>query len=214
MNNGSNNKKDKAKIKYNDNKDNIVVKTKIKNEKENTLENKAGLNKINEKLYLDFKSYLKNICPSTNEKLLKEKSVDDFRLHQMINEFQSKEKRLFYGGNNDIIYKYFLCKQLQEFDKKDLLIENQNITKEFRFFSLYLFFGNNNNMMLNFYSKLFLNSCKIVSSSILNNNVNKQKCLKHINSSKDSLEWIYIIPCFEFPILKNELIKLLKSIHL
>ena len=198
--------KDKEKIKYSDNKDNVMSKTKIKSEKQNVIENKSGLNKINEKLYLDFKLYLKNIFPQTNEKLLKENSVNDFSLHQMINEFQSKEKRLFYEGNNDIICKYFLCKQLQEFNKNDFLIQNQNITNEFRYFSLYLFFGNNNNNnMMNFYSKLFLNCCKNISSSFINENINQQKCLNHINSLKDSLEWIYIIPCFEFPILKNEL---------
>jgi len=61
--------------------------------------------------------------------------------------------------------------------------------------------------MLNFYSKLFLNCCKILNSSTINDNINQQKCLKHINTLKDSLEWIYIIPCFEFPILKKELFK-------
>ena len=85
--------------------------------------------------------------------------------------------------------------------------ENQEITNEFRYFSLYLFFGNSENRIPIFYSNIFLNVCRISTISIINNNVNQKKCLQKLNSSKESAEWIFIIPCFEFPILINGLIK-------
>ena len=196
----------------NKDKDNIdtktETKTEINNKQEIIPENNKGLNTFNEVLYLDFKLYLNSIYPPTNGNLLQEEIENDFKLYQKINEFQYNEKNLFDKSNDDIIKKYFLCKQIEDFNQNFFFEKNKNITSEFRYFCLYLFFGNNNNNMLNFYSKLFLNCCKIIEPSILSNNLNQQNCLKHMSSLKDSLEWIYIIPCFEFPILKNELIKI------
>ena len=226
MGNDSNTKKDGTKIKNNiakeksniqnnkkefnnitSDKNNKIINKNIKIEIENNPEINANLKKIDEKLYLDFKLYLNNINSSTNDILLKEKINNNSISYQIINEYQTKEKRLFAQGNNDIIYNYFLCKEYKEFHSNDFLDENKKITDEFRYFSLYLLFGSSNNNMLNFYSKIFLNICKILSSSIIDSNINQQKCLKHINTLKDSLEWIYIIPCFEFIILKDKLIK-------
>ena len=199
------------KFRDNKDKDNIDIKTETKteinNKQEIIPENNKALNTFNEELYLDFKLYLKSIYPITNENFVQEKIVDNFKLNQTINEFKCNEQNMFDNSNDDIIKKYFLCKKIEDFNQNYFLEKNKNITSEFRYFGLCLFFGNNNNNMLNFYSKLFLNCCKIIMPSILNNNLNQQNCLKHMSSLKDSIEWIYIIPCFEFPILKNELIK-------
>ena len=174
MGNDSNTKKDGTKIKNNitkeksniqnnkkefnnitSDKNNKIINKNIKIEIENNPEINANLKKIDEKLYLDFKLYLNNINSSTNDILLKEKINDNSISYQIINEYQTKEKRLFAQGNNDIIYNYFFCKEYKEFHSNDFLDENKKITDEFRYFSLYLLFGSSNNNMLNFYPKYF-----------------------------------------------------------
>ena len=80
------------------------TKIEINNRQEIIPENNKGLNKFNEELYLDFKLYLKSIYPLTNEYLLQEKIDNDFKLYQMINEFQYNEKNSF-DNSNDVIIK-------------------------------------------------------------------------------------------------------------
>ena len=113
------------------------TKIEINNRQEIIPENNKGLNKFNEELYLDFKLYLKSIYPLTNEYLLQEKIDNDFKLYQMINEFQYNEKNSFDNSNDVIIKNYFLCKQIEDFNQNYFLEKNQHITDEFRYFSLY-----------------------------------------------------------------------------
>ena len=182
---------------------NSIKEKESKEEKKDEKKTDNSNKKVDKIMYSNFKTFLDNIYYPDKADLPKAESINNNELCKIIDKYQITEKNLYYK-NKDIIYNYFLCKNEKEFLSKQFLEENQEITNEFRYFKLFLFFGFREDNIGNFYSKIFLNICKMIYISSIND-LSQKVSLQKLRTLKDDNEWIFIIPCFEFPFLLKEL---------
>ena len=139
--------------------------------------------------------YIDDLSKSNNESVYK-----------AIIKYIKNEKYLFPNGN-DIIYKYFNCENKTIFNSENYINKNIKITNEFRYFGLFLYFGNPESFMLNFYHKIFLNVNKIIGGSFYNDDMDQKMIGLDLRIINKKIEWIVIIPCYHFPLLIEDILK-------
>ena len=147
-----------------------------------------------------FKSYINDISPPIDI-LNNINEISDDELLQIIYDYQKKEINNY--KYRELLVKNYLCENEMNFSYNKFIQENLKITSDFRYFSIIFVFAYGDIRIWEIYDKIFPYICKYYSAA---NVIGLHKnALLEIKNLDKILEWIAIIPCYQFPFFLNEI---------
>ena len=150
-----------------------------------------------------FKSYINDISPPINifNDINEISEISDEELLKIIYDYQEKEINNYKYREN--IVKNYLCENVIDFSYKKFIQQNLEITQDFRYFSIIFVFAYGDIHIWKIYNDIFPYICKFFSSAnVIGSYKNSLLELKNLDKI---LEWIAIIPCYQFPLFLNEI---------
>ena len=147
-----------------------------------------------------FKSYINDISPSIDI-LNNINEISDDELLKIIYDYQEKEINNY--KHRELLVKNYLCENVMDFSYNKFIQENLKITSDFRYFSIIFIFAYGDIRIYKIYDKIFPYISKFYSAA---NVIGLHKAaLLEIKNLDKILEWIAIIPCYQFPLFLNEI---------
>ena len=147
-----------------------------------------------------FKSYINDISPPIDI-LNNINEISDDELLKIIYDYQEKEINNY--NHRELIVKNYLCENVMDFSYNKFIQQNLEITSDFRYFSIIFVFAYGDIRIWKIYDKIFPHICKFYSlANVIG--LHKSVLLEFKNIEK-ILEWIAIIPCYQFPLFLNEI---------
>lgn len=150
-----------------------------------------------------FQSYIKDIFPPMDilNNINNINKISDEELLNKIYDYQKKEINNY--KHRELFVKNYFCENVKDFSYNKFIEQNLEITSDFRYFSIIFVLSYAGVSVLKIYDKIFPYICKYYTTAFV---VGSHKyALFDLKNLDKILEWIAIIPCYQFPLFLNEI---------